>query len=251
MAKKKQAQKIVANSFMQSNMRENIDDYIVATGDLETDPFEDGKAVWPFAAGFFTGKKFTYFWGDDCIPQFVAFLKSLREPHLIYFHNGGKFDFQYLLEHIDDVFIINGRIVKCNLGIHQLRDSYALIPEPLSAYEKTKIDYMLFKREVRERHRLLITRYLRSDCVNLYEMMIAFRAEFGDALTIGQASMRELKKFIKFETLNESSDSFLRKYYYGGRNQCFASGVLKGNWQLYDVNGMYHQAHQLRLHRRQ
>lgn len=244
MAKEKQAQEIapleiVSHDTAQSHMREKVDDYIISVGDLETDPFEDGKAVQPFAAGFFAGKKFVHFWGDDCIPRLIAFLNSLREPHLIYFHNGGKFDFQYMLEYLDDVFIINGRIVKCRLGIHQLRDSYALIPEPLAAYEKTKIDYDLFKRDVREQHRDLITRYLRSDCVNLYEMMIAFRAEFGDALTIGQASMRELKKFVKFETLNSNTDAFLRQYYFGGRNQCFAAGVLKGSWKLYDVNGMY------------
>lgn len=234
-----QTQKIIANPNVQQNMREDMSGFRLATADTETDPFAKERKVKPFTAGFFNGKRFKYFWGKDCIKQFVDHLRGLKEPHLIYIHNGGKFDLQFMIQHIENPFIINGRIVKCNIGIHQIRDSYAAVPVPLKGYEKKEIDYTKLEKNVREQNKDEIIAYMKSDCIYLYEMMFAFQQEFGDALTIGQAAMRELKKVTKFETLGENMDTFLRQYYYGGRNQCFKAGIIKGDFKIFDVNSMY------------
>ena len=71
--------------------------------------------------------------------------------------------------------------------------------------------------------------------------MLRFREEFGDAITVGSASMKEFKKihvFVPF--LDKAEDSLIRDhYYYGGRVQCFQSGIIKGPFNVYDVNSMY------------
>jgi len=67
----------------------------LAVIDLETDPFQHGRLPEPFLSGFDNGEQVVEFWGDDCILRLVEFLATLKEPHIIYAHNGGKFDFFY------------------------------------------------------------------------------------------------------------------------------------------------------------
>lgn len=213
----------------------------IAVLDLETDPFEFGKMIYPFAAGFYDGETYTSYWGDDCVEKLVKFLLNYREQYIIYAHNGGRFDYFYFLKYIEkSLRIVNGRIIQAYLGKHELRDSYAIMPFPLETYRKTKIDYDRFKRPVRERYRQEIIDYLGDDCRDLYTLVVAFRKEFGENLTIGSAAMKQLKKFHSFKTGNAQYDSRIRKdFYFGGRNQCFASGVIKSPVKIYDVNSMY------------
>jgi len=114
------------------------------------------------------------------------------------------------------------------------------MPFALEAYKKTPIDYAKFKPGVRELHKQEIVSYLKDDCSDLYTLCVRFREEFGDVLTIGSASMRELKKFHKFKSGNQEYDSRLRSFFYfGGRNQVFRSGIIKAPIRIYDVNSMY------------
>lgn len=213
----------------------------IAVVDLETDPFAFRRMVYPFVAGFYDGKTYKPFWGDDCIAQLVAYLSGLPEPHTIYAHNGGKFDYFYFLEHLhSELRIVNGRIIQAWLDKHELRDSFAILPFALETYKKTKIDYQKFTRERRNKHRTEIIAYLRDDCVDLYELCKAFRAEFGTALTIGGAAMKQLKRFHSFDSGNAGYDAKFRElYYFGGRNQVFKSGTIEGPMRVYDVNSMY------------
>jgi DNA polymerase type B, organellar and viral len=209
--------------------------------DLETDPFEHGKMIWPFLAGFYDGKTFTSFWSQDCCKKLVAFLRKIKTPLIIYAHNGGRFDFFYFLEYLEsELRIVNSRIIQAWIGPHELRDSYAIMPFALETYKKTPIDYDLFKAATREHHREQITSYLRDDCVDLHTLCIAFLKEFGNNLTIGGASMKQLKQFHKFNRGNGQYDSRLRsRFYFGGRNQCFRSGIIHAPVKIYDVNSMY------------
>src|SRR6185437_4426723 len=108
----------------------------LAAGDFETDPFKYGREIQPFAAEFFNGEIREQFWGDDCVTKFVDFLAELRDPHICYFHNGGRFDFYLgLLPYFSgNIKIINRRIVKANIGIHEFRDSWAIMPERLEDF---------------------------------------------------------------------------------------------------------------------
>lgn len=222
----------------------------LATLDLETDPFTLGEVPEPFSAGFYDGKRFVSFWGADCIKKMVHFLSREKEPLIIYWHNGGRFDVFWFLEELsEELRIVNGRIIQCYIGEHEIRDSFAIMPFPLDEYQKTKIDYEKMRRHCREQHRDEILSYLRDDCVYLHELVTGFVHEFGDGLTIGGAGMRELKKFHKFKTGSPGFDEKFRKpFYFGGRNQVFKSGVTTGNINIYDVNSMYSHAMEAYLH---
>lgn len=220
----------------------------VYTADLETDPFQHGRYPQPFVAGFYDGKVYSSFWGEDCVTKLFAHIATL--PHgIVFIHNGGKFDLYYCMAHIRNhpALIINGRIVRtyCKSGDgpnhpHEVRDSYAIMPFALEKYKKTKIDYSHFEKPVREKHRAEITAYLGDDCRDLWDLCRAFVDEFGTKLTVGSTAMRELKKLHPFESLGPIRDESIRSnYYYGGRVECFKTGVLKGNWKVFDVNSMY------------
>jgi hypothetical protein len=214
----------------------------IATMDAETDPFEFGVIVQPFLFGYHDGQKTVICWGDDCIPKMIAALEKEREPLTIFVHNGGRFDFWYLLPYLTpgSIKIINGRIVQAMLGKHELRDSFAIMPFPLAEFNKDQIDYELFRREKREAHKEEIIRYWTGDLVYLHMCAVGFIKEFGDKLTVGGASLKQLKQFHKFSCGNENYDKKFRdRFYFGGRNQVFKSGILKGPYDVYDVNSMY------------
>lgn len=217
----------------------------IYTADVETDPFQHGRMVKPFCTGFYDGMNFQSTWGVDCIEKMIEQFYE-AEPGIIYFHNGGRFDFFFFLSKLAGYpsMIINGRIVrakmKCRNGVHELRDSYAILPFPLAGYKKTEISYDKFEADVREKHKEEIIDYLKDDCVYAHDLCKAFVDMFGPKLTIGGTAMKELQKLHTFECLGPLADNDIRsKYYYGGRVQCFKTGVLQGDWKVYDVNSMY------------
>jgi hypothetical protein len=215
-------------------------EYIISVSDFETDPFKYGRTPKAFCAGFYDGETYVSFWGDDCITQFIDYLRSLKRPRRIYFHNGGKFDFFMMLDYLENpVKIINGRIVSAKIGIHELRDSYAIIPIPLKSYQKDDTDYETFEREVREHHRENIMRYLRSDCVYLFDLVHSFCTRFGDKLTVGGAAMAELQKVHPFERGTKENDEMFRPFYFGGRVQYWAQGIINSTFKVYDINSAY------------
>lgn len=216
--------------------------YKVAVIDFETDPFEFGADIQPFVAGFFDGTEYRDFWGDDCQTKLVEFLHTLKTPHYIYAHNGGKFDFMFLLRggFLDNPLkIINGRIVSVKLGIHTLRDSYAILPVPLKAHQKEEFDYSHMKKNAREKYRKDILHYLASDCENLFSFVMEFIDRFGMKLTAASMAYSELKKFSPQVMTGEGFDSKFREFYYGGRVECFEKGIIEGNFKVFDVNSMY------------
>lgn len=213
----------------------------IAVADFETDPFEVGVIPSPFVLGFYCEDEgYHYFWGENCADQFVNFLNTLDNPLLIYMHNGGKFDFFFLLKHAaGNIRMINSRIVEMQIGIHTFRDSYPAVPVPLSKIDKGEIDYDKMRTEVRDKHRDEILVYLERDCMSLFKLMSAFIATFGDKLTIGGAALAELRKLHKFDDMNEEHDALFRQFYFGGRVECFKGGILKGKFYVFDVNSMY------------
>ena len=222
---------------------------IVAVIDFETDPFAYGRVPKPFCVEFYSDEITQQFWGGDCAEQLCAFLDKLEDPHLIYAHNGGKFDFHFLHEYIDNpALIIKSRIVECKLFKHTLRDSYAIIPIPLRDYEKQEFDYAKMERPVREKHKAQILDYLHSDCVYLFELVSHFNDRFGPRITIGGTAIRELRKIHPWNKCGSGHDRTFRPYYFGGRVECFQSGLISGGVKLYDVNSMYPYVMKTRLH---
>jgi hypothetical protein len=213
---------------------------VLAVIDTETDPFLYGRIPKPFAVGVRIGDVYLDFWGEDCIDRALDWIAEWDEPLIVYAHNGGKFDFFFMLHRIENpIKIINGRIVKAKFGIHEFRDSFAIMPQALSAYKKDEINYDKFDAEVRESHRAEILKYLRGDCNYLYEMCAAFIERFGIKLTIASTAMGELKKIHPQQNGTQSHDAKFRPFYFGGRVECFESGILRDDWKVYDVNSMY------------
>jgi len=221
----------------------------IYTADFETDPFHHKQTIAPFCCGLYNGSDFSSWWSPRCADKLAETIRKFPEPSIIFIHNGGKFDvFLGLLEHFEpELRIINGRIVQAFIrgshGVHEIRDSYAIIPIPLAAYKKDEIDIEKLERENRDANRVEILSYMRGDCVYLHELVTAFLDEFGDKLTIGSAAMQQLRRFHPFETVGKTFDEkFRSQFFFGGRVQCFQSGILpapKSGWKVYDVNSMY------------
>lgn len=213
----------------------------IAVLDLETDPFEYGTIPQPFVAEFYDGEKSIVIWGADCVKKLVTRLSEEKTPCIIFAHNGGKFDYIYFLEYLQaDMRIVNGRIIQAQIGCHELRDSYAIMPFPLRDFDKDEIDYNKMRRECRDLHREEILTYLHKDCTSLYELVTRFIEEFGDALTIGGSALKQLRTFHKFASGGPEFDGkFRQDFYFGGRVQCFKGGITKQPVKIYDLNSSY------------
>lgn len=213
----------------------------IAVIDAETDPFRKGRIPQPFVWGYYNGSMYQQF---EKTADLIAFISERDE--LIYAHNGGKFDFHYLLSHLsayDDLTIINGRIARCNIGIAELRDSWCIINEPLSKYKKDVIDYSIMESDQRHKRGnwLKICKYLKSDCVYLWEMVSEFVRRFGPELTQASAAMKQWRKLSNdpHDKTDEEFYNALSPFYYGGRVQCFRSGIIDTDFDVYDINSAY------------
>lgn len=231
----------------------------MAVIDSETDPFKFGRSPEPFSWGFYDGRTYVDFWDSNISTatlQLLDYLQSRKTPLVIYAHNGGKFDFFFFMEHgaiENPALIINGRIVKaCFLGIHEIRDSYAIMPVPLKKMtggihgNKLDIEYWKLEREHREAHKEEILRYQKADNLVLYEYVRKFRARYGDKITVGAMAIGELEKFHAVSRQNTSHDVEFRPFYFGGRVECFEGGEIPAplgmKWKIHDVNSMYPKA---------
>jgi DNA polymerase type B, organellar and viral len=218
----------------------------IATFDAETDPFDSYSLIAPFCFGCawldHDGvKHYREFWGDECVGDFVGWLETMP-PMILYAHNGGKFDFMFILEHIHEPFLIGSRIVKAKIHHHEIRDSYSILPVSLGSYQKESIDYQLMTKEKREDNKKEILAYLASDCENLLKLVSAFRERFGNKLTIASTAITELEKIHDVQHKSARHDEAFREFYLGGRVECFEFGECKGDFKIYDVNSMYPHA---------
>lgn len=223
----------------------------IAVLDMETDPFSDDRtAIHPFAAELYSDQfGAIVFWDNDPVSlarQLVDAIEALPDEYTIYAHNGGKFDFFFLINWIKGLVKFKGRaIMSARIGNHELRDSLHILPEKLAAWKKDKFDYRKMRRNVRAKHKTEILEYLHNDCVYLFDIVKRFVSEFGLKLSIGQAAFSELKKSYKVSRVSETMDSALRPYFFGGRVECSAGkGIFDAGWRnqpfkLYDVNSMY------------
>lgn len=284
----------------------DLNTFVVATFDIETDPFKSGRKPEPFSFGFYNGEqsfeivtahpsdedkkflehwetlskeekrelnnkkrtvnrriaktrtreekviaeKYVDFWSEDPAEvkeQFIEHLETLDTPHLIFAHNGGKFDYMFFHKYIrGSAFVINGRLVEWtyttrNGVTHVLRDSYAILPISLgSGGNKLDIDYRKMEKAVRLNHKEEILIYLKQDCVALYDLCLAFKNKFGKwFMTLASASYSRIKERYSIENTYNEFDTEFRQYYFGGRCQAFQSGEIRGDIEVYDVNSMY------------
>jgi DNA polymerase elongation subunit (family B) len=217
----------------------------IAVFDFETDPFKHGRKPEPFACGWYDGSIYLHWWESDpatLIEKIVTHIRSINEPMIVYAHNGGKFDFMYIMREFETLKIVNGRVLCGTIGSCELRDSWGIIPESLAKATKGKkkeIDISKLERDVRDKHRDEILDYMKTDCVELWKLVDAFAAEFGNKLTIGGTAMKELRKHHDIQTGDADFDKQFRDYYYGGRCQVFEPGIHHGRFNVVDINSAY------------
>src|SRR5690554_4327677 len=112
--------------------------------DCETDPFKKGRLdIAPFLWGCYNGGEYHEF---NSTEKFVDFI--IGTGGTVYAHNGGKFDWHFIFHHIPEftpLKIINGRLAQFKIGETEFRDSYSIIPVPLSAYKKDDMNYDLME----------------------------------------------------------------------------------------------------------
>lgn len=223
----------------------------IAVLDMETDPFEDERGeIHPFCCEIYSDQfGAIVIWEEDyelLAEKIYSTILNLPDSYTIYAHNGGKFDYMFLIHLIKGIVKFKGRaIMSAKIGDHEIRDSLHVLPEKLSAWKKDKFDYEKMKKGNRRKHREEILTYLHSDCVYLFDFIKRFTKEFGLKISIGQAAFAELKKHYKIATIKETMDGALRPYFLGGRVECIAgSGLFDSHkrskpYKLYDVNSMY------------
>ena len=213
----------------------------IAVCDSETDPFKFGRNPQPFIWGFYDGDTYEDF---RTTLEFIEFIHD--KEYVVYAHNGGKFDFFFMADFIDylePLTVINGRITKFKIGACEFRDSFAILPIPLAMHDKGKIDYAIFEPDEREKPENMkaIRDYLYRDCVSLYDVVNRYVDEFGLNLTLASGAM---KTWLKMSERNapDSGDSFyheFKKFYYGGRVECFEKGLIDKPFKVADINSAY------------
>ena len=222
----------------------------IAILDMETDPFDAQlkEDILPFLAVLYSDEfEPVVIWEQDhaaFVTSVMRAIEALPDRFTIYAHNGGKFDFLFLVSKLRGDVKFKGRsLMSARIGPHELRDSSHIIPERLAAFQKDKFDYSRNLKQNREHWKKEIIEYCIADCRYTLDIVKSFIEAYGFKLTIGQASMAELKKHYSVKRINQGFDTQLRQFYFGGRVECLAGrGHFKGPYKLFDVNSMYPRA---------
>lgn len=223
----------------------------IYAADSETDPFKRGRVPVPFIWGVVDTA--TIGTGELDYNEFTdtfEFFQYMSEIECIcYIHNGGKFDFHFLTQFIEDwqpLTIISGRLAKFRIGKCEFRDSICIIPAPLSAYQKEEIDYGIFEAGEREKPENWerICDYLKSDCIYLGQMVRQFIDDYGLHLTQATAALKNWEKIAGIKKPDTSHSYYLemQEYYYGGRVQCFEKGIIETEFEVVDIKSAYPDA---------
>lgn len=223
---------------------------MIAILDMETDPFDNSdegekEIVLPFLAVLYSDEFETVtIWENDYdlfVAKLMDTLTNLPGAFTIYAHNGGKFDFMFLVHKLRGEISFKGRgIMRASIGAHELRDSYHIIPERLANLQKDDFDYSKMHKSKRANYKDEIIKYCISDCRNLLYFVKKFVDKYGFKISVGAAAIAALGEHYKIEKVSPLTDTFLRGYFFGGRVECIqGAGYFTGPLKLYDVNSMY------------
>lgn len=235
------------------------------TIDLETDPFQrldpnkPGRIPKAFAgAVYIPGKGTGWDWSQNCCRFIVRECCQVKyEQWIFYAHNGGKFDFHFILSELLELYAesdleimcIGARIVKIKTPTCEFRDSFCIIPKALKNIvyaAKEDIDFKKMEASVREQHKEEILKYLKQDVIGLYDALEKFFAAYGQEITLASTCYKVLKKDFHMPNIrtDERFDSKFRSFYFAGRVQFFALGKFgkkdkKKRYSVCDINSAF------------
>lgn len=227
--------------------KQRLEDIVVL--DFETDPFDNEhpeNIVYPFLAVLYS----TQFdpiviWDDDhetLIEKTVAAIEALPGSQTIYAHNGGRFDYKFLIHKLRGEIKFKGSsIMSAEIGKHMLRDSLHILPTSLASLQKDAFDYRLMDRSIRHKHKDDIIQYCINDCKYALDFIRHFVERHGFKISIGQAAFAQVKSlYPQIECLSPGQDKIFRQFFFGGRVECFEGNVhVKGNLKYVDLNSAY------------
>lgn len=216
---------------------------------------------------------------DNVLKAFIDYLSNkIESDTIIYAHNGGKFDTYLLLKEIllkPYIVIINflengGRILELSLIINKkkvlIRDSYNLISsslddacnnfKPKTVKLEGDVDHNKINIDNCATNEIYdyVKEYLKNDCISLYEILDIFDKilsnayKFGIKENITNASIARnffMTKHYDSEKypihkLPDRVDEELRKYYFGGRNECMTKlGHVMAKLYYVDFTSLY------------
>lgn len=221
----------------------------IATFDIEARNWTDFLML-----GFFDGIKYIEFFN---LIDFIDYLSCHSEykGYKIYAHNGGKYDFLFIMEKLKyscTITDINGRIFKMRIkfkyGTVEFIDSFYSLPFSLEKLINTFISDMEFKKIPVNFENLKLNNTLKLHCKNDTQSLYYILLTFNDLLnnlgceykgTLAGISLDlYLRKYLK---LNLPSyfhlDGYLRQGYYGGRTEVYKKYLREGYY--YDFNSLY------------
>jgi hypothetical protein len=221
----------------------------IAVLDFETDPFDNDRPedmVYPFLCVIYrNGHEPIVIWDEDherlCI-KVITTIEAMEGRYTIYAHNGGRFDYKFLLPYLRGEIKFKGNsIMQAKIGEHELRDSLHILPTSLGSLQKDAFDYSKMHRNERNRHKEQIIQYCINDCKYALEFIMHFVEKHGFKISIGQAAFAGLKQlYPQIENLSQGQDAVFRQFFFGGRVECF-EGVTryKGPLKYIDLNSAY------------
>ena len=235
------------------------------TFDLETT-----KWIEPICCGFYDGKKYYDFWGENSLTQFFDLLFKINYSGKIFAHAGGRFDSLFAIEEAYErgilkdceMIIASGSLMKLTVTYEDrlstnkkqkkisFVDSFDLTRASLKKLSKEfKIEHKkgnLDRTKMETYTKAEIAPYLKNDVLGLHEIMIIYYNKILNLtndfpyLTIGSTAINSFMKKCpyQFEVLNNDMvDLFIRQTYKGGRVEVFKT--YGKNLYYYDINSLY------------
>jgi len=225
-----------------------------ATFDIESSNWVNFKLL-----GFFDGNKYYEFYNVEDFLNHILH-KKYRE-FKIFAHNGGRFDFRFILEKTIDKYRIN--IIEVHGSLIQLRvylgsgrdtvtfrDSYVLLPASLRELTETfNVEHK--KKKIENYNFDILTdkkrEYLKFDCLGLYEVLSSFQIlanKQGANLRLSLASTsmdlflrKYFPKDLPYIPNYRHREKIIRQAYFGGRTE--ALNRYGENLFYYDFNSLY------------
>lgn len=218
--------------------------------------------------GFYDGKDFKDY---SSIIEFLDDVSQKRDDvRIIFAHNGGGFDFNFVLDCIikgagrknyklEKIFsrgptFLSIEVVNKKTGCSLIfRDSLAMLPFSLKSLT-TNFHTECAKGEwdhsqKKDRNDPLLLEYLRADCVGLHQVLTTYFnwpliKESGAAYTVASQALKVFRTYQDERILgcSDTVDAFVRKAYFGGRTEVFRpyfKGEGENKLSCYDINSLY------------
>jgi len=240
----------------------------ISVFDIETNGWDRFLVV-----GFYENGAFHSFTDFD---EFVEHVMEYSKTEMCFAHNGGRFDFLFLLDMLYRSKSLRGyrveKLIERGSSILSITvekktshkdeqrrvvftDTIAFLPYKLDtltktfnvAHKKLSVDHTKEKVVNAE-----LLEYLKHDCVGLHEVVERYRsqeliARAGLKYTTASQALQVFRGYLKkpIHCLNEEDDLWCRDSYFGGRTEIFKPayfGTKQKNptkMRIYDVNSLY------------